>query len=96
MKLSKRQQEVIDYMGAGWALAVSSSVLGAGVWLQRDGVGRGGPTKKVNSATFSALHQRGLLYCQKDRFPTATYCLTAAGRAHVAEGEPSDSERSGE
>lgn len=60
MKLSKNQQEVIDYMKQGWELAVSRGWFSR-AWIQKEGIGRGGKTKTVNRATVWALKNKGVI-----------------------------------
>ena len=74
MKLSKRQQEVVDLMKAGWEMGHNGGI-SSRCWLQRDGCGHGGPTKEVNDNTFYALYKRGLITVKKSGFPTSTWKL---------------------
>jgi len=77
MKLTKSQIEVLTLMNEGWALCASGD-LDASAWLQKDGCGCGGPTKRVNVATKRALFIRGLIN-RKYGFPTTTYYLSQKG-----------------
>ena len=79
MKLTKRQQEVIDYMSDGWALGASHA-LSSHIWLQKDGLGRGGDCVDVHAATFNGLHRRGMIVSAGYGFPTTKYVLTEAGK----------------
>lgn len=78
-KLSERQQKIIDLMAAGWELGVSGS-MDFRAWLQRDGIGRGGPTENLNGNTFTSLSRRKLIRQKEQRFPTSKWELTEAGR----------------
>lgn len=73
MKLTKLQQEVIDYMKKGWELG-SSTAISSRSWLQKDGLGRGGETRNVNGNTVSALCEKGLIQ-QKYGYPTKKWFL---------------------
>lgn len=79
-KISSKQTEVLRLMAAGWSLGVH-----AGVWLQRDGIGRGGPTLKVRKDVFGALCRRGLVTKIRQGFPSSEYGLSAAGRKALAD-----------
>lgn len=74
MKLSKRQQEVLDAMVKGWEMGHNGGI-NSRVWLQRNGCGRGGPTMAVNLSTFYALYQRKLIKVKKEGFPCTTWKL---------------------
>jgi len=60
MKLSPAQQTVIDLMSDGWQLGRDMGFQGT-CWLQQGGVGRGGKTKPVSSATLMALYREGII-----------------------------------
>ena len=78
--LSPAMQHVLDRMTEGWALGRSSTVLDGGLcWLQKNGVGQGGPCEDVKRATVDALHDRGLILYHY-AFPSATYTLTQKTR----------------
>ena len=74
MKLSKAQQKVVDLMKEGWELGKSQSMSGR-AWLQKDGVGRGGPVEKVNTNTFWSLYKKEIIKLKKQSFPTSIYEL---------------------
>ena len=74
MKLSKIQQEVIDLMRDGWELGQSKG-FHESTWLQQGGCGKGGPTKKISSATLTALYDRGLIVKNEHKYPRTTYKL---------------------
>tara|TARA_Y100000310_G_C20686245_1_gene819215 strand:- start:1215 stop:1466 length:252 start_codon:yes stop_codon:yes gene_type:complete len=73
-KLSRAQQHVLDRMKDGWELGRSSTFEG-GAWLQKDGLGRGGQTETVNSATLIVLWRNGLIVPVGSHFPTQKYTL---------------------
>jgi uncharacterized protein YjhX (UPF0386 family) len=77
MKLSKRQQEVVDLLSDGWEIGFSNTFNGS-VWIQKGGVGRGGETRNVHTATVFALLDRGIIMCVRSGFPTSCYRLTTA------------------
>ncbi len=77
MKLSRSQIEVLTLMNEGWALCASGGFY-ATAWLQKNGCGHGGPTKKVNVATKQALSNRNLIN-RKYGFPTTSYYLSQKG-----------------
>lgn len=81
MKLTKAQGRVVARMKEGWELGWSNTMDGR-VWLQKDGVGRGGETERVLSATAHALVKAGIIVCDKREFPTSKYRLSnpAAGK----------------
>ena len=74
MKISPLQQHIINRLEEGWSLGFGSGI-SPRVWLQRDGVGRGGPTEDVNKGSFFALLRRGVIHQTKDGFPTSEYGL---------------------
>lgn len=73
-KLSKVQQEVIELMKAGWELGVSSGAVPR-AWLQKNGVGRGGETKKLAISTYHKLRDLGYFIMVHDGFPVKKYRL---------------------
>lgn len=77
-KFTKSQAEVILLMREFWQLGVN--LAGGGVRIQKDGIGRGGETKKVSSSTFHTLIDAGLLECVDEDFPTKKYILSELGR----------------
>ena len=74
MKLSKAQQRVIDLMSEGWELGHSRGYQ-TSAWMQKDGIGRGGDSEKVNANTFFALRGKGLITVAREGFPTNVYKL---------------------
>lgn len=74
MKLTKAQERVVARMKEGWELGISLTMDGR-VWLQKNGVGRGGETEMVHAATASALVKAGVIVCEKREFPTSKYHL---------------------
>jgi hypothetical protein len=87
-KPTKVQQAVLDKMAQGWQLGKSNSDIDGRAWLQRDGCGYGGPTMKVNLATFNALRNAGLIVKDIFKYPTQTYRLnTDAAMSTPNKGE---------
>ena len=73
MKLSKNQQKVINLLEQGWELGQRSGIDG-GCWMQRNGLGKGGESLNVSSATVIALYKRGLIK-HTYGFPWSTWTL---------------------
>ena len=74
MKLSKAQERVVSRLKEGWELGWSQT-MSKRVWLQKDGVGRGGETEGVASVTANSLLKAGIIVCDKREFPTSRYRL---------------------
>lgn len=74
MKLTEAQEHVVTRLKEGWELGWSLTMDGR-VWLQKDGVGRGGITEKVSTATAKALRDAGVIVCDKREFPSSRYRL---------------------
>ena len=79
-KVTKKQMHVLQLMNDGWELGKSSSLSGH-IWLQQDGLGRGGNTEDVHANTFNGLYTRRLIEQKKRSFPTSLWGLTEAGIA---------------
>jgi len=82
MKLSKVQLEVIRLMKEGWELGRSSGFRPSW-WLQKNGLGKGGETKRImNFSTCLKLYDLGLIYkpSPKLEFPTEHWALTDKGK----------------
>jgi len=75
-------------MSEGWELGVSSS-LDSHIWLQQDGLGRGGNTENVHTNTFNGLYTRRLIEQKKRSFPSRLWGLTEAGKT-VAEDKQNE------
>ena len=78
-KPTKKQMEVLTLMNEGWEMGFSNT-MNSRVWLQKNGVGRGGESMDVHINTFNGLHLRGLVRRKEYKFPTSEYVLTDAGR----------------
>jgi len=76
-KPSKAQALVLQRLADGWALGIAGG-LNSRVWMQKDGLGRGGETANVSVATFTVLRERGLITKIRDGFPSSEYGLTTA------------------
>ena len=76
MKLSKAQQHVIDRMRDGWELGIMTDYSGR-CWLQQGGIGRGGQSENVSTATVWVLRRMDLIVLEKHHFPMM--------RAHLKE-----------
>ncbi len=74
MKLSLRQQEVIDLMKTGWQLGINYG-FNTHTWIQKDGCGKGGDAKNVHGSTVFALENRKLIVIDTEKFPLRTYKL---------------------
>lgn len=78
-QLSENQLAVLQHMSDGWHLGHSTGVSGS-AWLQKRGLGRGEPTKRVHASCFHSLRQRGLIRSLGYHFPTEEYELTPKGQ----------------
>lgn len=78
-KFTAAQAEVIMLMREHWQLGVSLDMSGR-IWIQKDGVGRGGETKKVKSNTYHTILDAGLLECVDNDFPVKKYILSELGK----------------
>jgi len=74
MKLTPKQQRVVDLMKQGYELGFSQG-LWPRAWLQFGGVGRGGKAEDVHLSTFFALLKHKLIAIRKESYPTSTYKL---------------------
>lgn len=83
MKKSKgptpSQRKVLQAMADGWELGREDTCAG-GFWMQRDGLGRGGPLEEIRNPTGFALLTAGWIKVVKREWPTVQYALTPAGR----------------
>jgi hypothetical protein len=84
VKLSQTMADVLAAMAAGWELGKNATMDGR-AWLQKLGVGRGGPTRDIRITTWSALLNRGFIKHTKGRFPTKHYVITDLGASVAAE-----------
>lgn len=85
--LTPKQREVVDRLREGWELGVSKSLdARQRIWIQKNGVGRGGESVDLRPSTFEALKSAGLLAPSKSTYPTYAYVLVGDPRAVV---EPS-------
>ena len=81
LRLRKAQERVVARMKEGWELGWSSTMDGR-VWLQKNGLGRGGETEGVSVATAFALAKAGVIVCDKREFPTSKYRLAENAKSH--------------
>ena len=83
MKLSQRQLEVLRLLKEGWELGHYFTWGTIDCWLQKNGLGFGGETKKVNLNTLHSLRNRGLITFAgrklKDSLSMSRYKLTEKG-----------------
>lgn len=78
MKLSKRQQEVIDLLTQGWELGCSQGWTRPLCWMQKNGLGKGGPYKPIHRSTVRSLWKRELIeyvHKEKDGYNLTRYKL---------------------
>lgn len=73
-KLTPIQQEVIDLIKEGWELGSDLTINGSS-WLQYKGLGKGGKSKKVSSATIHTLEYLGYIERASSKFPTLHWKL---------------------
>lgn len=78
-KLSPAQMKVLKLMAEGWELGLSSG-LNFYAWLQKNGLGCGGPTERVHAGTFNGLCRRGLVRQVRYGFLSSLYGLTDDGK----------------
>ena len=71
MKLLKRQQEVVDFLKEGWELAYCSGYSDF-ILFQKDGIGNGGESKKVNKNTLNSLYLKGIIVIDKNKQEIST------------------------
>jgi hypothetical protein len=76
VKLTKVQKEVVELMKNNWQLGESSLYCKRRVWLQLNGIGKGGDHKKVSHSTFAYLKNKNVIEIDQSKFPTSTYKLT--------------------
>ena len=74
-KLTPAQQHVVDRMREGWSLGVDVT-FGGGAWMQKGGLGRGGPAEHhIRWGTVHALQAKGIVKSLGYKFPTTEYVL---------------------
>ncbi len=73
MKLTEKQQQVIDLMQDGWQLGRDNHNNGRS-WLQKNGIGRGGESIDVSRSTVNSLEKKGLIK-GKWGFPMTIFSL---------------------
>lgn len=83
-KLSKTQQQVIDRLKEGWELA-SSMDMDPVVWLQENGIGKGGVSEKVRWGTLQSLLRLKVIRRSTREYPVTHYVLVedVGGRENV-------------
>lgn len=74
------KDEALRLMREGWQLGCSGGI-DPRAWLQQNGIGRGGPSRDVHMASFSALLRTKRIVLDKRQFPTSTYRLADQPRA---------------
>jgi hypothetical protein len=77
-KLSKLQTEIVELMRQGWHLGWGQGY-SPRAWLQRNGIGRGGPTKEVHLSTFLSLRHNRIVKLKpgESQFGTQEYILSS-------------------
>jgi len=73
MKLTEKQQQVIDLMQDGWQLGRDNHNNGRS-WLQKGGIGHGGESVSVSRSTVDSLEKKGLIK-SKWGFPMTIFSL---------------------
>lgn len=71
MKLSERQQEVVNLLKEGWELAYCSGYSDM-VLFQKNGIGKGGESKNVNKNTLNSLYLKGIIVIDKHKQEIST------------------------
>ena len=74
MERPATQDEILRLLREGWELGSDMGIDGSW-WMQRDGLGRGGPSRRVHAASARALHHKGLIKQLSAVFPKAVYGL---------------------
>lgn len=82
IKPTKAQMKVLILMKDGWELGLSLSITSY-IWLQKDGLGRGGKTEKVHANTFNGLCLRGFIKEKERGFPRSRWVLTNSGNEAI-------------
>lgn len=77
-RLSKAQAEVVRLMRSGWELGKTRHNLNVRVWMQKGGLGYGGPAKDIAFSTFWVLLKKKIVESCGDNFPTEHYRLVEA------------------
>lgn len=80
MNLTHKQIGIIQLMKEGWEMAYDNFMTKRKCWVQKNGVGKGGESIRVEASTFKALKEKGLIK-EEYNYPTSTYRLTESGLA---------------
>ena len=75
VKLTLRQQEVVDLLSNGWSLGLSTGYM-RGAWIQEGKIGYGGRTKNVSVATVYALVRKKVIVGIDYSYPSTSYGLS--------------------
>lgn len=74
-KLTARQLQVVEKLKEGWELGAGNVGNNFRAWMQKNGLGKGGPTIEVHTSTFTGLLHRNIIEQKKHSFPSSLYGL---------------------
>lgn len=74
-KLSATQLHILELMNDGWELGHSRGMY-PGFWIQKNGIGKGGESKSISSATFHVLLDTKSIEKFKEGYPTDKYRIS--------------------
>lgn len=74
MERPATQEEILRLLKEGWELGIDMGITGSW-WMQKDGLGMGGPSRHVHAASARALRQKGLIKLLSREFPKSVYGL---------------------
>lgn len=81
-KLTPAMLTVLRDMLDGWELGHNTTLRGR-CWMQKGGIGCGGPSKDVKTTTVHGLYQRGLIEPIGPRFPNQSYRIVPSWHDEV-------------
>lgn len=79
IKISSSQASVLQYMRSGWELGHSLGYKSR-IWLQKNGIGKGGESINVPAKSFGKILAYNLIELKEKRYPTHIYQLTELGK----------------
>lgn len=79
IKLSPTQIDIIQKMRDGWELGRNCGYRSS-VWMQKNGIGRGGESKDLSISTFQILWEKKIITVIRIGYSTTVYALTDLGK----------------